>query len=72
MTVQEALHIYRSKELIEKSCGNYKDRLNGCRLLVSSKKSFNGKIFVQFATPGHSSKVREVRADQVAICDSFG
>jgi transposase len=29
MTAQEALHIYRAKDLIEKSFGNYKDRLNG-------------------------------------------
>ncbi|WP_350345786.1 hypothetical protein ABR328_11315 [Lacticaseibacillus paracasei] len=48
MTASQALHIYRSKDIIEKGFGNIKDRLNGRRLLVSSEKSLNGKIFVQF------------------------
>lgn len=48
MTVAQALHIYRSKNIIEKGFGNIKDRLKGRCLLVSSEKSLNGKIFVQF------------------------
>ncbi|MFT8582005.1 MAG: transposase [Schleiferilactobacillus perolens] len=48
MTAAQALHIYRSKDIIENGFGNVKDRLNGHRLLVSSEKSLNGKLFVQF------------------------
>ncbi|WP_202864836.1 hypothetical protein [Lacticaseibacillus chiayiensis] len=48
MTATQALTIYRSKDLIEKSFGNIQERLNGRRLLVSSEKSLNGELFVQF------------------------
>ncbi|EPC20943.1 transposase, IS4 family [Lacticaseibacillus paracasei subsp. paracasei Lpp230] len=48
MTAVHALHICQSKNIIEKSFGNIKDRLNGHRLLVSSEKGLNGEIFVQF------------------------
>ena len=44
----EALSVYRSKDIIEKSFGNLKDRLNFRRLQVSSELSLNGKIFVEF------------------------
>lgn len=48
MTAKEALHIYRTKDVIEKSFGNIKERLNSRRLLVSSEQSLTGKMFVQF------------------------
>ena len=48
MTAQEALYIYRTKDLIEKAFGNVKERLNGRRLLVSSEKSLTGKLFIEF------------------------
>ena len=44
----EALAIYRNKDLVEKSFGNLKERLNLRRLAVSSEKSLDGKLFVQF------------------------
>ncbi len=44
----EALEIYRNKDLVEKSFGNLKERLNLRRLAVSSEKSLDGKLFVQF------------------------
>lgn len=44
----EALEIYRNKDLVEKSFGNIKERLNLRRLAVSSEKSLDGKLFVQF------------------------
>jgi transposase len=44
----EALEIYRNKDLIEKSFGNLKERLNLRRLSVSSEQSLDGKLFVEF------------------------
>jgi len=44
----EALEIYRNKDLVEKAFGNLKERLNQRRVAVSSEKSLDGKIFVQF------------------------
>ena len=43
-----ALRIYRNKDVVEKAFGNYKERLNGRRMLVSSDLSLAGKLFVQF------------------------
>lgn len=43
-----ALHLYRMKDVVEKAFGNIKERLNMRRLLVSSEKSLDGKIFVEF------------------------
>ena len=44
----EALEVYRNKDLVEKGFGNLKERLNLRRLAVSSEKSLDGKLFVQF------------------------
>ena len=44
----EALNIYRNKDLVEKAFGNLKDRLSMRRLLVSSERSLDGKLFVAF------------------------
>ncbi len=43
-----ALHLYRMKDVVEKAFGNIKERLNMRRLLVSSEKSLDGKIFAEF------------------------
>ncbi len=43
-----ALHLYRMKDVVEKVFGNIKERLNMRRLLVSSEKSLDGKIFTEF------------------------
>ena len=43
-----ALEIYRNKDLVEKAFGNLKERLNFNRTAVSSDKSLNGKLFVEF------------------------
>lgn len=48
MTAKEALELYRNKDQVEKAFGNVKDRLNLRRLLVSSEKSLDGKLFVSF------------------------
>ena len=43
-----ALHLYRMKDVVEKAFGNLKERLNMWRLLVSSEKGLDGKIFTEF------------------------
>ena len=44
----EAINIYKSKDMIEKSFSNLKDRLNMRRTSVSSEENLEGKIFIQF------------------------
>lgn len=44
----KALEIYRNKDLAEKAFGDIKERLGARRLLVSSEKSLDGKLFVEF------------------------
>lgn len=48
MTADDALLIYRNKDLVEKAFDNLKDRLNMRRMNVSSELSLDGKIFVEF------------------------
>ncbi len=48
MSAIKALEIYRNKDVVEKAFGNLKERLNMRRMLVSSEKSLDGKLFVQF------------------------
>lgn len=43
-----ALHIYRMKDVVEKGFGNLKERLNMRRMLVSSERGLEGKIFTEF------------------------
>jgi transposase len=43
-----ALTLYRSKDCVEKAFENIKDRLNLRRVAVSSERSLDGKLFVQF------------------------
>lgn len=45
-----ALHLYRMKDVVEKAFGNIKERLNMRRLLVSSEKGLDGKIFTEFVS----------------------
>jgi len=44
----KALMLYRNKDLIEKAFENIKERLSFRRALVSSEKSLDGKLFVEF------------------------
>jgi len=48
MDAVTALELYRNKDVVEKAFGNLKERLNMRRTLVSSEKSLDGKLFVQF------------------------
>jgi transposase len=43
-----ALQIYRSKDMIEKSFSDLKDRLSMRRTSVSSEENLEGKLFIQF------------------------
>lgn len=43
-----ALQLYRMKDVVEKAFGNIKERLNMRRLLVSSERGLDGKLFVEF------------------------
>lgn len=44
----EAIKIYRTRDLIEISFGNLKERLDMRRMSVASEENFEGKLFVQF------------------------
>jgi transposase len=48
MPVWDVLETYRSKDVVEKAFYNIKECLNMDRLLVSSEKSLEGKLFVCF------------------------
>jgi transposase len=43
-----ALEVYRTKDVVEKAFGNVKDRMNMRRMLTSSERSLEGKLFVSF------------------------
>lgn len=43
-----ALQLYRNKDMAEKAFADLKERLNLKRTLVSSEKSLDGKLFVEF------------------------
>ena len=43
-----ALEIYRNKDVVEKAFSDIKGRLNCRRTLVSSERSLDGKLFVEF------------------------
>ncbi len=44
----KALELYRTRDVVEKAFGNLKERLNCRRTLVSSDRSLEGKLFVEF------------------------
>jgi len=54
-----ALQLYRNKDQIEKAFGNIKDRLNLRRLLVSSEKSLDGKLFAAFVALIYLSYIKK-------------
>lgn len=59
-----ALHLYRNKDVVEKAFGNLKDRLNMRRMLVSSEKSLNGKLFVEFIALIYLSYINKQMKEQ--------
>lgn len=58
-----ALEIYRNKDVVEKAFGNLKDRLNMRRMLVSSEKSLDGKLFVEFIALIYLSYIKKQMQD---------
>jgi transposase len=59
-----ALYIYRNKDVVEKAFGNLKDRLSMRRMLVSSEKSLNGKLFVEFIALIYLSYINKQMKEQ--------
>jgi transposase len=59
----EALSLYRSKDIVEKAFGNLKERLNFRRMQVSSETSLNGKLFVEFVALIYLSFVKKRMQD---------
>lgn len=59
MDAVTALEIYRNKDVVEKAFGNLKERLNMRRNLVSSEKSLDGKLFVQFVALIYLSYIKK-------------
>ena len=60
----EALEVYRNKDLIEKAFGNLKERLNFSRTAVSSDKSLDGKLFVEFIALIYLSYLKKKMQDK--------
>lgn len=61
----EALKIYRTRNVIEKSFGYLKDRLNMRRMSVTSEENFKGKLFVQFVALALLSYIKKQMNDNV-------
>lgn len=61
---KEAIWIYRNKDVVEKSFGNLKNRLNMRRPNVSSEESLDGKLFVQFVALMLVSWIHKVMKEQ--------
>ena len=55
----EALHLYRTQDVVEKAFGNLKERLNCRRTLVSFDTSLDGKRFVTFVSLIYLSYIKE-------------
>ena len=54
-----ALELCRNKDVEEKTFGYLKERLNMRRYLVSSEKSLDGKLFVQFVALIYLSYIKK-------------
>ena len=65
-----ALQIYRAKDLIEKSFGNLKEKLNMRRMSVSSEENFKGKLFIQFVVLEFLSYIKK-KMDKEGLFKSY-
>ena len=63
MDAIEALQLYRNKDVVEKAFNDLKDRLGMRRTLVSSQKSLEGKLFVQFIALIYVSYIKKKMQD---------
>lgn len=59
-----AIQIYRNKDLIEKSFGNLKERLDMRRMSVASEENFEGKLFIQFIALMYLSYIKKQMDEQ--------
>ncbi|NLV28218.1 MAG: IS1634 family transposase [Methanomicrobiales archaeon] len=59
MDAVTALELYWNKDVVEKAFGNLKERLNMRMDLVSSEKSLDGKLFVQFVALIYLSYIKK-------------
>ena len=64
MDVTTALEIYRNKDVVEKAFGNLKERLSMRRTLVSSQRSLDGKLFIQFIALIYLSYIKKRMQDR--------
>jgi len=64
MDAIEALQLYRNKDVVEKAFNDLKDRLGMRRTLVSSQKSLEGKLFVQFIALIYMSYIKKKMQDE--------
>lgn len=55
----EAIRIYRTRDLIEKSFGNLMERLDMRRMSVASEENFEGKLFIQFVALMYLSYIKK-------------
>jgi transposase len=60
----EALAMYRNKDVIEKAFGDLKERLNFRRMEVSSERSLDGKLFVEFIALIYLSYIKKVMQEK--------
>lgn len=60
----QALSTYRNKDLIEKAFGNLKERLNFRRMEVSSERSLDGKLFVEFVALIYLSYIKKAMQEK--------
>ena len=60
----EALSRYRNRDMIEKAFDNVKDQLNCRRLLVSSERGLDGKLFVEFIALIFTSYIKQKMTEQ--------
>jgi transposase len=63
MDAIEALQLYRNKDVVEKAFNDLKDRLGMRRTLVSSQKSLEGKLFIQFIALIYISYIKKKMQD---------
>ncbi len=64
MDAIEALQLYRNKDVVEKAFNDLKDRLGMRRTLVSSQKSLEGKLFIQFIALIYLSYIKKKMQDE--------
>ena len=58
-----AISIYRNKDVVEKTFGNIKNRLDMKRTKVSSEESLEGKIFIQFVALIYISFIHQIMSN---------